>query len=447
MIREKLKGHKPIIAAAPERGNVINLMDALKASLGAGQAAGAEQGQGRAEAEKPAAKPRAKAAAAAGQGAGQAEGSDGGRRQRPSASSARSRPFRGGWRRARSSASGGQLRRGVTRRTTHLVFGRALLDKRSDAAIEARVDAELRPAGELLSENGFLRLLGAGRDRPERSALTRQSLLDQSRLRRRDFDLLALFDAFEHDAEPFSFRDLILARKYAGLIAGGAGWGAIARSVHRSGPVASLTAMSLHVEGRDAIYARDGEGLSELDGQLLLDLGRRTTTSRGAVRARRERRGARGASPRPRRSTGAASRSIPRDSVAAFNRANCLRAMAAPNDAAHDYAGAIKLDPGFVEAWFNFAGLLASAAGSRRRAAPDKAIALDPGYADAGLQPRDARVRGRRSRRGAALVGALSRTRPRLGMGAHRDPRHPVRRHAVDAEDGRVAVQFQHPHP
>jgi DNA end-binding protein Ku len=34
MIREKLKGHKPIIAAAPERGNVVNLMDALKASLG-----------------------------------------------------------------------------------------------------------------------------------------------------------------------------------------------------------------------------------------------------------------------------------------------------------------------------------------------------------------------------------------------------------------------------
>jgi DNA end-binding protein Ku len=34
MIKEKLKGHKPIIAAAPERGNVVNLMDALKASLG-----------------------------------------------------------------------------------------------------------------------------------------------------------------------------------------------------------------------------------------------------------------------------------------------------------------------------------------------------------------------------------------------------------------------------
>ena len=49
MIKEKLKGHKPIIAAAPGRGNVINLMDALKASLGEA---------------KPAAKSKAKAPAA-----------------------------------------------------------------------------------------------------------------------------------------------------------------------------------------------------------------------------------------------------------------------------------------------------------------------------------------------------------------------------------------------
>ena len=34
MIKEKLKGHKPIIAAEPQRGNVVNLMDALKASRG-----------------------------------------------------------------------------------------------------------------------------------------------------------------------------------------------------------------------------------------------------------------------------------------------------------------------------------------------------------------------------------------------------------------------------
>jgi DNA end-binding protein Ku len=56
MIREKLKGHKPIIAAAPERGNVINLMDALKASLS--QAKPPAKSKSKAEpAEKQEAKP------------------------------------------------------------------------------------------------------------------------------------------------------------------------------------------------------------------------------------------------------------------------------------------------------------------------------------------------------------------------------------------------------
>lgn len=58
MIREKLKGHKPIIAAAPERGNVINLMDALKASLS--QAKPPARSKPKSE---PAARPAAKGAA------------------------------------------------------------------------------------------------------------------------------------------------------------------------------------------------------------------------------------------------------------------------------------------------------------------------------------------------------------------------------------------------
>jgi DNA end-binding protein Ku len=60
MIKQKLKGNKPIIAAAPERGNVINLMDALKASLSQGK----PPAQSKSRAEPAAKKTTAKAAAA-----------------------------------------------------------------------------------------------------------------------------------------------------------------------------------------------------------------------------------------------------------------------------------------------------------------------------------------------------------------------------------------------
>lgn len=55
MIKEKLKGHKPIVAAAPDRGNVINLMDALKASLGEAKPAARSKGKTAAGKSAPAA--------------------------------------------------------------------------------------------------------------------------------------------------------------------------------------------------------------------------------------------------------------------------------------------------------------------------------------------------------------------------------------------------------
>jgi DNA end-binding protein Ku len=62
MIREKLKGHNPIIASAPERGNVINLMDALKASLGEAKPAAKSKAKPVAPAKESAAKVSLKAA-------------------------------------------------------------------------------------------------------------------------------------------------------------------------------------------------------------------------------------------------------------------------------------------------------------------------------------------------------------------------------------------------
>lgn len=286
----------------------------------------------------------------------------------------------------------GQLRRGVTRRSSHVVFGRTLLAKAGmakagDAEIERRISAERAAGRVLISENGFLRLLGLMKA-PEASSLSRQSLIDQSKLSGTDLDLLSLFDAFEHDSEPYSFRDLILARKYAGLVAGGASWGAIARSVHRSGPVASLTAKSLNVgsqHGRpDAIYLEGGQ--SELDGQLLFDLGSASAAGDDTLEDLFTE--AESAEEEGRHDDAAAlyQRCMaidPSDSIAAFNRANCLRGAGRVADAAHDYARAIKLDPAFVEAWFNLAGLMSDEgkiASARRHL--QKAITLDKSYAD-----------------------------------------------------------------
>jgi tetratricopeptide (TPR) repeat protein len=277
----------------------------------------------------------------------------------------------------------GQLRRGLTRRTARVVFGRGLLARGEDGGIEPRRAAVIAAGAAPTSENGFLRLLGI-LEPGANAAMSRQSLLEQSGLMPETLDLLALFDAFEHDSEPFSFRDVILARKYAGLVAGGAGWGAIARSIHRSGPVASLTALSLHADGEAAIYARHGEHLFELDGQHLLPLDGPDDEALEAYFAAAEDAEAEGLFETAAVLYGRCLAVDPGDAVTAFNRANCLRELGETEEAALGYLQALKLDPGFVEAWFNHAGLLkARGQLAAARADLERAVGLDPAYADA----------------------------------------------------------------
>ncbi|QPC86623.1 tetratricopeptide repeat protein [Mesorhizobium sp. NBSH29] len=277
----------------------------------------------------------------------------------------------------------GHLLRGTTRATTHLVFGRTLLAKLDGPDIAMRAARERATSRVLLSENAFLQQLGLITV-PETANLSRQALVEQSRLSVENVDLLSLFDAFEHPNEPFSFKDVILARKYAGLISGGASWDAIARSVHRFGPVGSLTAKSLHIERGEAIYLRHGESLSELDGQLLFELGASGDDDLEEWFSAAETAEAEG-------NFGDAAdlyqRCIdldPADAVAAFNRANCLRQSGRMAEAASDYHRAIKRDPAFVESWFNLAGLMTeSEKSASARRYLEKAIALDKTYADA----------------------------------------------------------------
>jgi len=277
-------------------------------------------------------------------------------------------------------AQGGQLVHGVTRRTALVVFGRGLL-RGGDGEVERRVDAARAAGRTLRSENGFLRIVTGVEEVPAGSG--RREVLAQSGLGERDFELLALFDGFERDVEPFSFRDLILARKYAGLLAGGAGWGAIVRSVHRSGPVASLTAKALQVGARQAIHVRHDEGLSELDGQMLLGLGGEAEDA-DELFGRAEAAEAAGRHGEAAELYARCLAGDPGDAVAAFNRANCLTAADRGAEAEAELARALRLDPGFVEAWFN----LACAVAGRGRADAargflNRAITLDPDYADA----------------------------------------------------------------
>ena len=179
---------------------------------------------------------------------------------------------------------------------------------------------------------------------------------------------------------------------------------AVGASLRAGGLADREVAASSAAAGRSTPATADG--LSELDGQLLLGLGRgRRTRTRRTSSPRPRRRRRQGGTPRRRRSYGRCLAIDPGDAVAAFNRANCLRAAGrAGRGRGRATRGRCGSTPGFVEAWFNLAGLLAARGrrdvGAAASRAGDRARCR---LCRCGLQPRDARVRGRRPRRGAAL--------------------------------------------
>jgi len=276
---------------------------------------------------------------------------------------------------------GGRLHRGTTRRTTQVVIGRSLLEKSDQPAIERRIAAARAAELPILSEQGFLRLLEGASPAP--ADVSRAALLEQSRLDARVFDHLVLFDAFENHREPFSFRDLILARKYAGLVATGAGWSDIAKSVHEIGPVASLTALTLQSGRRGRIVSRDAHSLAELDGQRLLPLDDTTEDSEDYFGLAETAEGA-GLFAEAATLYRQCLALDPGDATAAFNLGNCEKATGDTDAALHAYSTAIKRDPEFVEAWFNLGGLLRDLGktGAARKHL-QRAVELDGAYADA----------------------------------------------------------------
>ena len=94
---------------------------------------------------------------------------------------------------------GGVLRGAGARNLTHLVFGRALLARMTAEELERRAESVRAAGTEPLSENGFRRRLELLA--PVDGSVSRQSLIDQSRLAGATIDMLALFDAFDRQTD------------------------------------------------------------------------------------------------------------------------------------------------------------------------------------------------------------------------------------------------------
>ncbi len=275
---------------------------------------------------------------------------------------------------------GGEFQHRVTRRTSHVVLGASLLDRLGAGKIKTIVAEHRQRQKTLLSENAFMRQLGVMSSQPS-SGLARQALIDQSNLRGDTLDLLALFDAFENHIEPFSFKDLILAKKYGALIANGTTWLALAKSIKRSGQVSSLTSLTLQAD-KGGVVARQGEGIMDLSGQSLFEFSEADddleTTFASAEEAEEDGRFVEAADLYGRCAALDAS-----DPATFFNRANCLAEAGNPKEAEVAYLRAIKLDPKFAEAWFNLSRLVSEAGkvpAARRYL--KSAINLDGNYSD-----------------------------------------------------------------
>jgi len=276
---------------------------------------------------------------------------------------------------------GAEFQHRVTRRTTEVVFGRSLLDHLGAAKIKAVLSEHRKREKSLYSENGFLRVLGLVTSL-DGANLPRQALIDQSRLRGETLDLLAIFDGFENHVEPFSFRDLILAKKYGELIASGTPWLNLAKSVHRSDQVSALTSLTLKAV-KGGVVAKQGNGLMDLGGQSLFQFSD-TDDDLERIFACAEQAEEEGQYEDAAELYGRCLAIDTLDTLAHFNRANCLAEAGRLKDAEEAYFRAIKLDPKFAEAWFNLSRLV-SANGNvdAARRHLQKAIKLDGSYSDA----------------------------------------------------------------
>ena len=422
MVKAKVKGQEPVIAKAPERGKVINLMDALRQSLD-------DSRSRRRRASRARAPRRDKAQAAEeSQEAAPREPQVGLSRAGMSALGAETVTLVGRFAALpnRVLASeierrGGTVRRGLSQQTTLFAIGRHSAPWLADGRLQARLARADQIGARCIGESALLRRLGLlPAAAPVNAALRLAELPERDRPRAGVVRLLELFEVIQPQDGALSFRDLVAAREVARLTAAGLGVAEIIASavdlgggprclrrpsarppqagVRRAGPARAPHRRSLRRARRpDAPAARRTPAIRR---STRCSRPPRRPSSRAIWRA-------------PRRSTGAARGLDRSDPIAPFNLANVLREQGRLGEAKSYLQLAIAIDPALADGWYNLA-LLLEAEGQKglARAYLERGDRRRSGLRRSALLARQAAFRGGRAGRRRAALAALPQARP-----------------------------------
>lgn len=283
-------------------------------------------------------------------------------------------------------ARGGLVRRGVSRRTTHVVVGHDAVPLLDGERLQKRLRAARHSGAEPLSENAFLRMAGLlDEDDGLNRALPEDALIAQAGLDGETAELLALFDVVEPLAGRISFRDLVAAKQVRRLLDEGETLADIIGSAtrirrERGGRHLAQVRLARNLSGR--LGLKIGEGFADLDGQMEMGLGggNPTVDDLFDVAEQAEDIGDWALAEANYRRCIDLDKTDP---TAHFNLANLLREQDRTSEAKLLLQQALAVDPEFAEAHYNLADLFD--AGDDLNAAKAhllQAIAVDPEYAD-----------------------------------------------------------------
>jgi tetratricopeptide (TPR) repeat protein len=279
--------------------------------------------------------------------------------------------------------AGGRVRRDVGKALDTCIVGHGAA---SDIERwQPHIDRAKAAGARLLSENAFLQLLGS-RPRPTAagSGHSASDMQAGSGLADEDLDLLMLFDIVEPVDGVFAFRDLILARNIAQLLARGVAIADVIRDLAGRRRCFDRVPASLVEDEAGRIVVGIGPARLELDGQLRLPLEGGACPPIEALWEAAEAAEDRGDLEEAETFYRRCLDRDRSDHMAAFNLANVLLGLNREREARRWLEHAVACRPPFADAWYNL-GVIAARSGRQDLAAHyyERALDGDPAFLDA----------------------------------------------------------------